>query len=168
MRELFLSGVSYAEYVAKMGADHRAGFEKSFAETNVSPQYVAALEKLPHPVYALAVSEPECGDCRLNLPALAKLASASAGKIVLRCLSRSAHPNFLNDYPAQDGTVRIPTFIFFSEDWSLLGYFVERPAQVSHILATGSAAEIRAMRIQYNAQRFAPAVLAEVMAILSR
>jgi len=168
MRDLFFSGLSYAEYVAKMGDEHRAGFEKSYADTTVSPQHFATLERLPSPIYALAVSEPNCGDCRLNLPVLAKLASASAGKIALRCLSRSAHPTLLDDYPAKDGTVRIPTFIFFAEDWSLLGYFVERPAQVSHILATGSAAEIRAMRIQYNAQRFAPAVIAEIMAILSR
>jgi len=168
IQDLFFSGMSYDEYVTKMGEDHRTGFAKSYTEASISPHDLALLKRLAGPIYALAVSEPRCGDCRLNLPVLAKLAALSEGKLVLRCLDKGAHPTLLDDYRAADGSVRIPTFIFFSSDWRLLGYFVERPAQVSHILATGSAEEVRELRIQYNGGRFAQAVIAEIMAILSR
>jgi len=168
IKELFLTAGSYADYVAKMGEEHKAGFAKSYERTEIPEESLAALRSLEGPVYALAVSEPSCGDCRLNLPILAKLAEVSFGKLVLACLSRDAHPGVLDAYPAADGSKRIPTFIFFAADWSLKGYYVERPQEVTRALTLGTAEEKRVMRIDYNAGHYAPSVIRGLLEIITR
>jgi len=167
IKELFLSGARYADYVAKMGEEHQAGFAKSYERAEIPEEAREALRSLAYPVYALAVSEPTCGDCRLNLPILAKMADASFGKLTLSCLSRDAHPGLLAAYPASDGSQRIPTFIFLAADWSLKGYYVERPPEVTQVLTLGTAEEKRIMRIEYNAGHYAQSVIRGLLEIIA-
>ncbi|MBT9134957.1 MAG: Thioredoxin 1 [Firmicutes bacterium] len=151
-----------------MGEEHRAGYDRSLARTEIPAPYLAMLAELPETIYALAISEPWCGDCRNNLPVLAKMADSSQGKLLLRCLGRDANPGLLDSYPAPDGSKRIPTFIFFAADWTLKGYFVERPVPVTQVLTSGSADEKRALRIEYNAGVYAHAVVADLLDIIKR
>lgn len=76
-------------------------------------------------VTVLALSEPWCGDCVENLPAVAKLASLYPF-IRLAILQRDLNLDVMDRY-LTDGKRTIPAFVFFDEGGAEIGRFIERP-----------------------------------------
>ena len=141
----FLSGSTFDEYLNKMDPANRDGFLAAYQSAALTQEQAAKARSINKTVYALAVSESWCGDCRINVPVLARLAEANS-HVVLRCHGKDASIDL--------GIEKIPTFIFYDEAFVEIGRWVERPVSVGSGLATADHDAKRELRRRYNAGEF--------------
>lgn len=158
----FASGMGFQDYLAMMTEARREGFAASFGLAQLSEEDRQELVRLVQsPLFVAAFSEDWCGDCRINLPVLARLAEA-APLLTLHCFSRDKH----SDLAAALQVSRIPTFVFFNANWQEIGRFVERPTTVAQALQNGDEESKRLTRIAYNQGQFHADTVEEILDLL--
>ena len=129
-RERFAQGMTYEQFKAQMTRNQER-FAANERRLELTPDDLAAFERLPRPLDVLVLAEDWCGDVIDNLPILGRLAEASGGKLNPRIFLRDKHPDLMDQY-LNDGKFRsIPVFVFFDEHFKELGHFIERPASVT-------------------------------------
>lgn len=79
------------------------------------------------------ITEGWCGDSAQNLPALAKLAAASAGKVQLRIVLRDDNPDIMDRYLTH-GSRSIPVLASFDKEGNELFRWGPRPAPAQQLL----------------------------------
>ncbi len=160
-QSIFQSGMSFDDYVTKMEPAHKEGFRKSYDQVRLSEEDKKDLARLHCCFYVLAFTEAWCGDCRINLPVVAKMADMSKN-LDLRCFSRDEHRELAKAYNIE----RIPTFILMNERYEEIARWVERPAAVAEALANGNEEEKRFVRVAYNQGRYQPDTIDEILDLL--
>ncbi|PSR55590.1 thioredoxin family protein [Adhaeribacter arboris] len=80
--------------------------------TTLLPEVQQALAELTRSLQWIVLTEAWCGDAAQNVPVLAKITEASAGKIELKLLLRDENPNLMDQY-LTNGTRSIPKLICF-------------------------------------------------------
>ncbi|HHW98149.1 MAG TPA: thioredoxin family protein [Firmicutes bacterium] len=160
-REKFSQGITFSAYLNKMSASRRDGFVANYELVKLEKEDLSVLARLTCPIYVVAFSEDWCGDCRINLPVLVKLAEASCC-LEVRCFSLEEDRELAN----QLGVERIPTFIFYNKNFEEIGRWVERPAAVAQVLANTDGEEKRNARIAYNQGHFHEDTIDEILDIL--
>lgn len=158
-KERFYTGYTFHEYLDKMDPANRDGFLASYRAAALSESQIAEVRALDQITYVLAVTESWCGDCRINVPLLARLVEA-APWLVLRCHSRDSSQDL--------NILRIPTFIFYDESFKELGRWIERPSTVARVLSEGTDDEKREIRRRYNAGEFHAETFNEIVSILRK
>lgn len=132
-RERFESGLTYDQYKAQM-RQNRERLEANERGLTLEPDDLESFRRLPRPLNVLVLAEDWCGDVIANLPILGRIA-AESGTLNLRVFARDQHPDLMDQY-LLDGQYRsIPVFVFFDEDFTELGRFIERPASVTALRA---------------------------------
>jgi thiol-disulfide isomerase/thioredoxin len=124
IESVFKRGKSFNEYVSGMSEIYRLLFKVSYDEYNVDWDSVKCIKQfLNNRVLNVIVLAAEwCPDSRQNVPALAKVAE-SIGTVRL-----SIHEvNKGDELSTKFGLIRIPTIIFYDENWNELGRIVESP-----------------------------------------
>ncbi|MCB0187432.1 MAG: SelT/SelW/SelH family protein, partial [Caldilineaceae bacterium] len=81
-----------------------------------------------------AIAEDWCGDVIANLPVVGKLAEQS-GKINLRVFLRDQNLDIMDQYLKAGQFRSIPVFVLFDEEFNELGYWIERPAKMTELMA---------------------------------
>lgn len=158
----FTLGQTFHDYLAKMPEARRDGFRASYQLMQLSEDDRQELARsVQVPLFVIAFSEDWCGDCRINLPVMAKLSEA-VPVLQLRCFSRDAHPDLATAFAVE----RIPTFIILNTNWQEIGRFVERPDSVAQALASGNEENKRLTRIAYNQGRFHADTVEEILDLL--
>ncbi len=160
-REKFSKGITFSAYLNKMTDSRRDGFIASYEQVKLEREDLSALARLACPIYVAAFSEDWCGDCRINLPVLAKMAEAT-DCLEVRCFSREEYQELAHRL----GVERIPTFIFYNKNFEEIARWVERPAAVAKILAQADGEEKRNVRIAYNRGHFHEDTIDEILDIL--
>ena len=131
LRSKFEAGLSFADYVASGTPDQQATWKATHARVALSAAQRTLVASFNRRVNVLVSSGLWCGDCAHQCPMLARIEEAhpaaagseSSSGIRLRFLNRDAHLD-LADQVRICGGHRVPTVIFFSEDFefvSLLG-----------------------------------------------
>lgn len=131
LRSKFEAGLSYADYVAAGTPDQQAMWRATHSRVSLSTNQRSLIASFNRRVNVLVSSGLWCGDCAHQCPMLARIEEAHPAKagsdaspgIRLRFLNRDAHLD-LADHVKICGGHRVPTVIFFSEDFefvSLLG-----------------------------------------------
>ncbi|MEW6724427.1 MAG: thioredoxin family protein [Bacillota bacterium] len=130
----FAHGLTFAQYLEK--SERRADLERTYAAVEPDPELVEAYRSWigERGLRIAAVSADWCPDCRDNVPIFARLAEALGAE--LRIFERDSHMDLLIPHQV-GGKAKIPTFIFYTDDFKKLGAFVERPAAASRFLADG-------------------------------
>lgn len=101
--------------------------------TTLLPEVQQALVQLTRPLQWLTLTEAWCGDAAQNVPVLAKIAAASAGKIELKLLLRDENPEWMDQY-LTNGTRSIPKLICFDAGTGQeLGTWGPRPAAAQEL-----------------------------------
>ncbi len=160
-REIFDQGITFSAYLDKMTDSRREGFMASYKQVKLEAEDHSTLARLTCPIYVAAFSEDWCGDCRINLPVLVKLAEASRC-LEVRCFGWEEQRELAN----QLGVERIPTFIFYNKNFEEIGRWVERPAAVVQALNLPDEEEKRKVRIAYNQGHFHEDTIEEILDIL--
>lgn len=86
-----------------------------------------------NPVSIAAIGEDWCTDVIHFLPVVARL-EREVPEVELRIFQRDK-TELINDYLNQGEYKSIPVFVFYDRDWNELGHFIERPAQVTEMMA---------------------------------
>lgn len=97
------------------------------------PETLDAVRDLNRPLKWVVLTEGWCGDAAQNVPALAKIAQASGGKIDLILLLRDENLKLIDLYLTNGGR-SIPKLICFdAETGEELGKWGPRPAEAQHL-----------------------------------
>lgn len=127
----FAAGAPYTAYVSSGTPDQQANWAKIYDRLKLTDDQAALVRGFSRRVNVLVTSGLWCGDCAHQCPMLARIAETHAAQpttpnspgIDLRFVDRDKHPAFADTVRICAGA-RVPTAIFFSEDFhfiSLLG-----------------------------------------------
>ncbi len=131
-RSLWDRALPFRAYVGA-STQHRGLWEGLYRTARL-PQW--ALEALPQGAHRrlLVLAEDWCGDASNTIPVLARLVDAVPG-LELRILRRDENPELMDRY-LTNGTRSIPIVIALDRDFTELGHWGPRPAELqSWVLA---------------------------------
>jgi len=114
-RTTFDRGKTFEEYASELPA-----FRNLYKRTTISPKDKRFFTSMK--VCVLVISESWCGDCKREIPLLARIADMADWQ--LRIFGRDANPDLMDRY-ATEGNRKIPLIVFFNEEFRELGRFVE-------------------------------------------
>jgi thiol-disulfide isomerase/thioredoxin len=114
-KEYFMKGKTFSEY-----ARESPTFRKLYRRITISPEDERFFSSKR--VCVLVISEQWCGDCKREIPLLARIADVADWH--LRIFGRDANPDLMDNYTTE-GKRKIPVIVFFDEDFGELGRFVE-------------------------------------------
>ncbi|MGH7629288.1 MAG: thioredoxin family protein [Gemmatimonadales bacterium] len=120
---LWNAALPYADFVAASELKHRGLWEGLHRLAKVPEWAVAAPDRAP--LRLLALAEDWCGDASNTLPVLARLADLARG-VELRLLRRDEHPELMDQY-LTNGSRSIPIVIALDENFEELGHWGPRP-----------------------------------------
>jgi thioredoxin family protein len=126
----FAQGVTYEEFKASM-TRNREAIEASERAVRLELSDAAFFRALPKPLKVVAIAEDWCADVVANLPILATIAKASAGKLDVRVFEKKKFPDLMARYVNRGQFESLPVFVFFDESFREVGLFIERPASVT-------------------------------------
>lgn len=104
----------------------------------VDEQLIEVIRNFPGKQCWTVITEAWCGDGAQNIPALAKIAEASDGKINFQLVFRDDNPSFMNQYLTNGGQA-IPKLIARNESGADLFCWGPRPAGASAIMQNWKA-----------------------------
>lgn len=128
-KERFNQGLTYEEFKASMTRNQER-FAENERTVNLDAGDVAFFSGLSEPLNTVVLAEDWCGDVIANLPVLGQLA-AKTNKLNLRIFPRDQNLDIMDQYLKEGKYRAIPVFVFFDQDFNELGYFIERPAEVT-------------------------------------
>jgi thiol-disulfide isomerase/thioredoxin len=114
-KEYFIKGKTFSEYACESPS-----FRNLYRRITISPENERffSLKR----VCVLIISEPWCGDCKREIPLLARIADMAGWQ--LRIFGRDTNPDLMDRYTTE-GKRKIPVIVFFDEGFRELGRFVE-------------------------------------------
>lgn len=157
--EKFNSGYTYDEYKVSL-TRNRDRFDENEATAPLEAAELQLVRSLPRPLKVLVIAEDWCGDVIQNLPILGRLA-AETDKLDLRVFPRDANLDLMDEF-LNNGFRSIPVFAFFDDEFTELGRFTERPANVT-ARRQQQRQEIYASRPEYGAPEEPVAALPEAV-----
>lgn len=163
MRERFMRGMTFQQYVDQMGTNKET-FVKFLSEVKIKPEDREAIRKLGGKLNVMVITEDWCGDALYNFPVLAKLVEGMPG-VEMRVFLRDQNPDLMDQYLNKGIFRSIPVFVFFDENMNEVARFVERPPKVTEEIEAKMLEARRALRAE-KALVWRQAVVDEVRSLL--
>lgn len=114
---------------------NRETFLANYAAYELSEADKAIFAGLDEVVDVLVLAHDWCGDVVANVPLFGKI-EKETGKLRLHILLRDPeNVDIANQYLHSDGHNHIPTYIFFNPAGEELGVFIERPDNITGLMA---------------------------------
>lgn len=129
MKDRFEAAPDFDEYLSRVNANRelwRAVYERATAPDDLVAE---ALRTLDRPVHLLALSEDWCGDAVNILPVVARFVER-VPNLDLRVLGREANPDLMDAHLTDGRSRSIPVVIVLDEDFSEVGWWGPRPAEL--------------------------------------
>ena len=132
-RERFAQGLTPEQFLQQIDRNQER-FEQNIGEvqgliTDQDRAFFAA-----HPVSVVAIGEGWCTDVVQFFPAIFELAKQSPN-VELGVFLRDQNTDLIDQYLNQGKYRSIPVFVFYDQDWTELGHFIERPAALTQEMA---------------------------------
>lgn len=112
-------GSDYRTYIASGSPDQQANWDRAHARVRLAPAQQALIASFTRQIHVLVTSGLWCGDCAAQVPMLDHIQRANLGKVSLRMLDRDKHKD-LAEQVRICGGLRVPTAVFFNEDFEFL------------------------------------------------
>lgn len=126
----FKEGIGFSQFVEQAEV-HQDVLRNNYEAYELTDEELAFFQSITEPIDVIVLAHDWCGDVASNLPLFAKI-EALTGKLKLHILIRDPDNwDIANAYPAEDGKLRLPTYIFFNKQGEQLGVFIERPAAIT-------------------------------------
>ena len=123
------TGITYDAFKAAMTRNQER-FAENESRVVLDPETVRTFKSLPRRLRVLVLAEDWCGDVVANLPILGRLAS-EVPTLDVRVFYRDQNLDLMERWLNQGKYQSIPVFVFFDQDFSELGHWIERPASVT-------------------------------------
>jgi hypothetical protein len=118
-RDHFSRALPYDAYTATGTPDQQANWQNVHASVRLTDAQHALITSFTRRLHVLATSGMWCGDCAHQVPMLDHIARANP-LIELRLADRDKHMQ-LAELVRICGGIRVPTVLFFNEDFEFLG-----------------------------------------------
>ena len=168
MKKRFEGAKRLSDFIA--GAEqNREMWQSIYARASVSDDILELARELPAKRHLLVLVEDWCGDAFNSVPWLARLADAVADKLELRVLRRDQNLDLMDEHLSPTGGRAIPVVMVLDENFSEIGWWGSRPAELqAWVDETGKsldkAERYHQMRLWYSRDR-GVSTLREVLAI---
>ncbi|HEX2836496.1 MAG TPA: thioredoxin family protein [Phycisphaerales bacterium] len=121
----FSAGLEYAAYAATGNADQQASWRAFHQKVALTPAQRDLLASFTRRVNVLAISGVWCGDCVQQMPMLDHIARANTQALHVRFVDRDEHKE-VADQVRICGGLRVPTVLFFNEDFEFLSLYGDK------------------------------------------
>ncbi|MEG2353206.1 MAG: thioredoxin family protein [Clostridium sp.] len=165
LRELYLNGMSYEEYLNSKGEAEKLKSEKVYNELNVKEENIERIKAVNREINILAFAEIWCPDCIINVPALKKISKVNS-LIQFTIIGREGNEVYLEDYK-EEGKAKVPTFIVMNSCYEVLGAFIERPRVIKDIEVCGDQVKVIVEKRNYRAGKYINECIEEILDIIS-
>ncbi|WP_245984626.1 thioredoxin family protein [Biomaibacter acetigenes] len=164
VQEMFEKGVIYSDFLK--GADEKSYLKlhEIYNNLHFSEDIKGRIKSIGREINVLIFAETWCPDCVVSVPALVKMAEENKN-IKYAILPREGHEDFLEKY-RYEGKPRIPTFVFYDENFSELGSFVEIPQKIKIIYEKGYQPDIIVARREYRQGKYYNMIAEEFLKII--
>lgn len=129
-KEIFETGITPEQFIDQMEVN-KDKFLENIEAVEISDTDREFFKN--HPVKVAAIGEDWCTDVVQFLPVMIKLAR-NVDEVELSIFLRDS-TDLINDYLKQGEFKSIPVFVFLDAGWNELGHFIERPAEVTKLMA---------------------------------
>lgn len=119
----------YLHY-ARLNLQRMHRWDKTF---QLRPDVAESLADVPEQSWWV-ITEGWCGDSAQNLPAIAKMAAATQGKVQLRIVLRDEHPQIMDQYLTNGNSRSIPILVAFDKEQRQLFRWGPRPEAAQALL----------------------------------
>ncbi len=121
----FSAGLEYAAYAATGNADQQASWRAFHQKVLLTLAQRDLLASFTRRVNVLAISGVWCGDCVQQMPMLDHIARANPRVLQVRFVDRDEHKEVAEQVRICGG-LRVPTVLFFSEDFEFLSLYGDK------------------------------------------
>lgn len=156
-------GYSYEEYVAKGYGEEQDRQRRVDGRTSFSEGFLSAVRAVKRPVRLIAFAEVYCPDSVVAMPFVKKMSELN-DRIHLAILPRDP---YVKELEAAMGVARIPTFLFFDEDGTIRGRYVELPKELKERMRDGDADEKSTLVLGYRKGKYNGLIEKELMECLA-
>lgn len=122
------TGTNHSDKMVHYGKLNFQRLKRVYHTAEITSELKEAIDQIKHPMVWLVLTEGWCGDAAQNIPAIAKMAEISEGKIVLKLLLRDENPEVMDAY-LTNGSRSIPKLAALEQNSLIeLGTWGPRPA----------------------------------------
>lgn len=161
---MFYNGISFEEFV---NMDEDSYKEKTLEILNgidFNKEFIERIKSIDKKINVLICAEIWCPDCMVNVPVLERMKNIN-NNIKISIIDRDENEDFLKKF-IKGEKVKIPTFIFFDEDFNVLGTFVERPNIVKEVYKIGDQTAVIVTMRKYRKGEYTEETLKDILNIL--
>jgi len=134
----YQEGITFRQFVDNAQV-HQDLLRRNYEAYELTDQELSYFQSLAEPVDVLVLAHDWCGDVASNLPLMARIEQLT-GKLKLHILIRDPdNRDIAEAYPAHDGKLRLPTYVFFNSAGQELGTFIERPEEITQMISSWRA-----------------------------
>lgn len=165
LKEIFDNGITFKEFL--YNDNDRENSEKArkvYDSIIFDEDIVKSIKEIDRRINIIVLAEIWCPDCIVNVPVLGKMADINRN-LHISIVKREGNEELLQKY-REEGKVKIPTFIFFDENFNEIGYFIERPSIAKDIYKTFNQVEIIFTTKKYRNGEFACETAKEILSII--
>jgi len=163
-RELFLTGMSFEEFVNTDTSTYKEKTLEIYDFINFDDEYIEKIKSINKVVNVLVCAEMWCPDCMINVPVLEKMRKLNSN-INISIVKKEGNESFFSKY-TQGGVIKIPTFVFYDENFNELGCFVEHPKKVTEVISKGNQPNIIVTMRKYRKGEYAQETLKDILEII--
>ncbi|MDI3310120.1 MAG: thioredoxin family protein [Thermoanaerobacterium sp.] len=158
IKKLFDSGISFNEFIKSDENKNSEIFKNRFETVNIDENIKNIKSRISS---VLSFAESWCPDCQVSVPIMAKICALLG--IDFRILKREGHEEDMMAF-CGDGKAKIPTFVFFDNDFNVAGIWIERPKIIKELVAKGD----NSFRIGYVNGEYDKEIVDELLEKISR
>jgi Thioredoxin len=147
-RKYWEDAFTWADYLGREVQQHRGLWEQVWARAQMPAWAEEEARKIGGEWKLLVISEDWCGDASNTVPVMAKLAEALPS-FELRVVKRDENPELMDEY-LTDGSRSIPLAIVLAPDWTPVGRWGPRPAELQEFVLTQKRAGTRPVEEIYR------------------
>lgn len=163
---LYDKGVSFDEFVNKDKDTYREKTLEILNKIKLNDDLINKVKSIDKKIKVLVCAEIWCPDCMINVPVLEKIRQYN-DNIDISIVEKDGNEDFFIKYSEED-RVKIPTFVFFDENFKELGSFVEHPKKIKGIISKGNQPNIIVAMRKYRKGEYANETLKDILEILLR
>lgn len=164
--DLYNKGVSFEEFVNKDKDTYREKTLEILNKIKLNDDLINKVKSIDKKIKVLVCAEIWCPDCMINVPVLEKIRQYN-DNIDISIVEKDGNEDFFIKYSEED-RVKIPTFVFFDENFQELGSFVEHPKKIKDIISKGNQPNIIVAMRKYRKGEYAEETLKDILEILFR
>lgn len=161
---VFENGISFTDFVDQDNDTYRESTLEIFNKIQLSDDEIERIKSINKRVKILVCAEIWCPDCMINVPVIEKMRLINDNITISIVDKEQFEELHAIRYPSEN--LRIPTFIFFDEEFNELGKFVEHPKLIRELTASSNQVNLIITKRKYKKGQYTKETLKDILGII--